>query len=413
MPPVELTRRRFLGACAGGAAALLAAPAWLSAAARTAAGRDRVLVLLQLRGGNDGLNTVVPKEDPLYHRARPDLRLNPTELHPLDDLHGFHPSLANLARRYAEGGVALVRGVGYEHTNLSHFRSQDIWDCASTALPLPPRGWLGAACDTWDGAGASPLVMLALGRDVLPRAMRAERALACAVPSVEAYRIEAAPAGAAPGLAQRRNELIDLMNPPQEAERLAPFTAAVAAARASIDELAAAHGADAGASYPPGKLARDLQLAARVITSGLPTRFVYVTQDDYDTHGFQAGTHRQLLADLDGALDAFLADLAAHGALDRVLVMTISEFGRRVAQNGAGESAGTDHGAAGVQLFLGGGVRGGLYGPPDDLERLDEVGNLVPAIDFRRSYATALGPWLGADAEAALGGRYEPLQVLG
>lgn len=406
------TRRGFLGACAGGSATLVTAPNWLAHAAGRARELDRVLVIVQLRGGNDGLNTVVPKENPLYYRARPGLGIPAAETLPLDDLHGFHPSLPRLARRYAEGGVGILRGVGYDGTNLSHFRSQDIWDSASLELPLPDRGWIGAWADESLTADASPLAMLALGRDVLPRAMRARQALACAVPSLDRYSIRAAPDGEDPAVAERRRRAIEMMNPTTSDGPLAPLSAAVRAARASIEELARTRGGKAGATYPGGKLARDLELAARVITEGLPTRFLYVTQDGYDTHANQPGPHRTLLADLDGALDAFLADLASHDALDRVLVMTISEFGRRVAQNGVGETSGSDHGAGSLQMFFGGATRPGLHGPIDDLENLDPNGNLVPKIDFRRSYATVIEDWFGGDSEAALGQAYEKVQVL-
>lgn len=407
------TRRSFLGACAGGSAALTSAPAWLAGATRPALEKDRVLVIVQLRGGNDGLNTVIPREDALYYNARPDLAIPAKEALPLDDLHGFHPSLRAIARRYAEGQIGIQRGVGYKGTNLSHFRSMDIWDSASLDLPLPDRGWIGSWADEHQPEDASPLAMLALGRDVLPRAMRARDSLACAVPSIDGYAIRSAPEGADAEVVARRERLMRMMAPGTGSGPMAPLSAAVRAARSSIEELARTRGGKAGVEYPGSKLARDLELAARVITEGIPTRFVYVTQDGYDTHANQPGPHRGLLTDLDRALDAFLGDLEAHGALDRVLVMTISEFGRRVAQNGVGQTSGSDHGAGSLQLFVGGTTRPGLHGPQDDLENLDENGNLIPKIDFRRSYATVIEDWFGGDSKLTLGASYEKLGVLG
>lgn len=400
------TRRNVLA----GALALPAARAW--PAFPRAAPLHRTLVVVQLRGGNDGLNTVVPREDDRYRDLRPDLALPARRLLPLDERFGFHPALERTARRYAEGEVCVVQGVGYPGPNLSHFRSQDVWDAADPVEPLPPTGWMGRDCDAALGGDPSPLAMLALGRDVLPHAMRAERALACAVPSLGRYRIRSMPRGAGRDVAAARRRAIDALNPPSDDPGRERLAEAAVAARASIEELNRVAGAEARADYPNGKLGSELALAARVITSGLPTRYVMVTQDGYDTHATQASTHRRLLAELDAALDAFLTDLAAHGAQHRALVMTVSEFGRRPAQSGIGRTAGTDHGSASMQLLLGPGARGGRAGAPVDLERLDEDGNPLHAIDFRQVFATVIEDWLGGDAGRALAGRFEKLEVL-
>lgn len=403
---IRISRRAFLGACA-------ASPALTSMVGRPRDESERVVVVVQLRGGNDGLSTVVPREDDRYYRARPDLAVRKQDCLALDDLNGFHPALPRLAQRYAEGGVGVLQGIGAPLSNLSHFRSQDIWDVASTDLPMPSRGWMGAWCDEHLGPDPSPLSMLALGRNVLPRAMRAERALACAVGSLDSYSIQSAPNGAAEAEMRARQRALAAMTPaPEDAGALQPLSKAVIAARASVTALARTRKARPGATYPSSKLARDLSLAARVITERLPARFIYVTQDGYDTHAFQPEPHRKLLSDLDGALNAFLDDLEAHDASKRVLVTTLSEFGRRVQQNGVGSTSGSDHGAGSAQLFFGGGARAGLHGPQPDLENLDENGNLIPITDFRSVYAAILERWLGGNSEAALGGVYPLAPVI-
>jgi len=391
---------------------LLPAPAWLAGSAYSARERDRVLVLVQLRGGNDGLNTVVPRDDDRYYRARPDLAIPRDQLLALDALNGLHPSLTRMARRFAGGQLRILQGVGYPGPNLSHFRSQDIWDAASVAQPLPDRGWMGEFCDHELAADASPLAMLALGRDVMPRAMRAGRSLACAVPSLERYRIRTVPQGADEAEAQARWRAIEALNAPTGDPRLAHLAGAVRAARDSIDELAQTAQVSSMAAYPDTKLGSDLALAARVIVAGLPARFIYLTQDGYDTHAHQTLTLQRLLGDLDAGLDAFLKDLTAHGALDRVLLMTISDFGRRVAQSGLGASVGSDHGAASVQFLAGGHVLPGLIGDQPDLEHLDADGNLVHCVDFRQVYAGVIEDWLGGNARAALGAHFEKVAVV-
>jgi uncharacterized protein (DUF1501 family) len=255
--------------------------------------------------------------------------------------------------------------------------------------------------------------MVAFGRDVLPRSLAARRALACAVPNAATYRIQDAPNGARRERAAARRRALDALNPGDAGGRLAPLSAAVRAARASIDEIARASALPVETRYPRSGLAAQLHLAARIFAAGVPTRVVHVAQDGYDTHTSQAQGHERLLATLDAALDAFFTDLAARGLAERVLVMTISDFGRRVAENGVRETAGTDHGAASVMFLAGAGVRGGVHGVQPDLQHLDENGNLVPLVDFRSAYATVIERWLGGDAEAVLGAAFPPLPVIG
>ncbi|MEM1451220.1 MAG: DUF1501 domain-containing protein [Planctomycetota bacterium] len=415
--PSSLSRRDLLRA----GAALGVAPAWLRGLERRAQDRERVVVCVELNGGNDGLNTVAPVGDDLYHRARPDLAVTARDGHPLDDHHRWHPSLARTARRFADGGVAVVQGVGYPRPNLSHFSSLDVWHSGTRTSPAPATGWLGrladatVAPDVETRPAYDPLTLLAIGHDVAPHALRAERGMPVAVPSLDRSVIPTAPEGAGGMEAASRRAVLEALERTSASRgtgRDARIAAAARAARQAALDLAVARDFEPRAEWPDSSLARHLGLVARVLSKGLPTRFFLVSQRGYDTHAIQGAPHAQLLGDLDAALHAFLTELEARELLDRVLVVTISDFGRRVAQNGQGAGAGTDHGAASIQMLFGAGIEPGLHGPPADLERLDENGNLRHLVDFREVYAGVIGGWLGADPKAVLGDSFRPHPAL-
>lgn len=400
----HLSRRELLRR----AAVLGAVPSWLARLDDDADVRvaERCVVVVQLQGGNDGLNTIAPVGDDLYHRARPSLALAPSAGHALDEHHRWHPSLAHLARRFAVGEVAALQGVGYPKPNLSHFSSLDVWHSASLATPTPPTGWLGRLADATCGAEYPPLTLLALGHDVAPHALRAARGLAVAVPKLADAAIQSAPAGADSEEERARRAALSALERPGGTPAAARLAAGARAARQVALDLAQAADFEPRVAWPASDLARDLELVARVVDKGLPTRFFFVSQPGYDTHAIQGAPHAALLRDLDEALNAFLTELAARGLERRVLIMTMSDFGRRVRQNGFGERAGTDHGAASMQLLLGAGIEPGLYGPPPDLARLDEHGNLRCVTDFREVYAAVIERWLRAESAPILGGAF-------
>jgi len=414
----SLSRRELLQA----GAALGLAPAWLRGLDAGSLGAERVVVCIQLNGGNDGLNTVAPVGDDIYHRLRPHLSLETAKGPALKDPalgehHRWHPSLARTARRFADGGVAVVQGVGYPSPNLSHFTSLDFLHSGTCRAPLPATGWMGRVVDATPGKDAKqrtvhdPLTLLAIGPDVAPHMMRAKIAMPVAVPSLEKSVVRAAPAGASAMEEQARRAVLESLERASAAKgvgRDARIAAAAHAARQVAVELARAKDFEPRVEWPDSRLARDLNLAARVISRGLATRFFFVSQAGYDTHAVQGAPHAALLAEFDGALAAFLDELAARELQDRVLVMTISDFGRRAAQNGKGKSAGTDHGAASIQMLFGGGIEPGLHGPPPDLANLDENGNLRHRVDFREVYTSIIGRWLGADPKAVLGETFAP-----
>jgi uncharacterized protein (DUF1501 family) len=429
-----LTRRRFitgLGAAAGAAvAAGYALSVWDDGGSThtattvkptpTLAGRDdRTLVVVELGGGNDGLSTVVPLDDATYHQLRPTLAVtNPIAL---DDSVGLHPNLAKLAARYQAGHVAIVEGVGYPDPNLSHFASLAYW-WAGTPGEAGSVGWLGRYLDATVGF-EDPLAAIAIGPVPSP-ALLGTRSFATSItdasglqPVLPAWVDGADDLVAAWGrFAPATPDPATLLGQVQQAIRLTvearaelrtDLAADNAPARGPAGELGPARGQ--GAYRRSASVTDSLQLAAQLVTSKHPPRVIYVSGlGDYDTHQGQAQRHPALMTDLDGGLDAFFTTVEQHGGADRALVMTVSEFGRRPAENGSG----TDHGAAAPHLFVGAHVKGGRYGAPPSLTALDDHGNLQHTVDFRSLYATAVQSWLGVDAEAIIGKGFDPLPVL-
>jgi uncharacterized protein (DUF1501 family) len=373
-------------------------PGFLVPAAR-AAGRDRegrVLVVVQLDGGNDGINMVVPFADEGYARHRRVLRLPANDLIKLDGALGLHPGMREAARLLQSGRLAIVPGVGYPNPDRSHFRSMAIWHTAR----LDPEGhdesgWLGRGIDAM-GQGRTSAVSVGSGSP--PLAIRGRRSIASNLERIDDLlpdpEIVPARAGAAdhPGddlLAFVRRSALD--------------------AYTSADRLAtAARIKDAGARYPATALGERLRLVARLLKGGFAARILYTSQSGYDTHAYQLSTHFDLIAELSSALRAFLDDLAAAKLAERVLVVCFSEFGRRVAENG---SAGTDHGTAGLVLLAGPSVRTGVVGRYPSLTDLAD-GDLKWLVDFRQVYATVLDEWLGLDSQVVLGGSFVRIPIL-
>lgn len=396
------TRRRFLARGLRDSTLIALAPTLPGFLARTAqaAGPERdgrILVVLQLDGGNDGINTVVPFKDEGYAKYRKAIRLPEKRLIQINSEVGLHPSMADAGRLLESGRLAIVPGVGYPNPNRSHFRSMAIWQSAR----LDERdhtglGWVGRGLDagppTRDGAPAAMLI----GPDSPPLAIRGRRSISAALDRLDDYALidkeaETQPIGsssAGDDLGQfLRRSLLD--------------------AYTTADRLEAVAGARGDAPYPESELARRLNLTARLIKAGLGTRVYYLEQGSYDTHGYQIPQHAPLLEELSASLRAFLDDLAEARLADRVLVLVFSEFGRRVAENG---SKGTDHGTAGPVLLAGPRVRPGLLGAYPSLTDLVD-GDLKMTVDFRRVYATLLEGWLGLASKEALGGAFEPLPL--
>jgi uncharacterized protein (DUF1501 family) len=368
-------------------------PGFIARLARAAtAERDgRVLVVIQLDGGNDGLNTIVPFGDDAYARNRPVLKLATDRLIKVSDGIGLHPAMGQAGKPLESGQLAIVPGVGYPNPNRSHFASMAIWQTAR----LDPEehagpGWLGRGLDATAGASS-----MFIGAGAIPLTIRGRRSLASSLERIDDLTLD--PALARPGISVHGDDLAAFVR------------RSTLDAYASSDRLAElAKDQSSTARYPGTGLANRLKVVARLIKGGYAARVFYTLQSGYDTHAQQANTHFGLLGELSSALKAFLDDLADAKLAGRVLVLGFSEFGRRVRENG---SAGTDHGAAGPVLQAGPCVEPGLRGAYPSLTDLDN-GDLKPVVDFRRVYATILENWLSIPSQAALGGTFAPLALL-
>jgi uncharacterized protein (DUF1501 family) len=374
-------------------------PGFLAKLARAveAEADGRVLVVVQLDGGNDGINTVVPYRDEGYAKNRERLRLPAERLHKLGDEVALHPSMQAMADLFQKQRLAIVQGVGYPNPNRSHDVSMAIWHTARfDPADHKNAGWLGRALDQLPQQQGAPGAML-VGERALPTALLGRRSVAGNFSRLDELAVQNASARAATTGDRADGELEAFVR----RATLDTYTTADALAAAAARQ----HGK---ATYPSNQLAQQLGMVARLIEADLPTRVYYVVHSGYDTHAAQVDTHARLLNELSGALAAFVNDLAEAKLAERVLVMTFSEFGRRVAENA---SAGTDHGTAGPMFLTGGPVAGGLFGDTPRLLDL-EAGDLRMSVDFRRVYAAVLRDWLNVHPQSVLAGDLEPLNVL-
>jgi uncharacterized protein (DUF1501 family) len=417
---MTVTRRGFLKTSCGVVAASALLPKWAMAGniGSTAAANDNILVVLQLAGGNDGLNTVVPTADPRYAAARPRVALTASQTLKIDARTGFHPNLTSLHQQLMSGRLAVVQNVGYPAPDLSHFRSTDIWE-SGVAERVETTGWIGRALDSLYAGDAAAMHSIAFGYD-LPQAFEGVAVATPVVADPSAFDFQTDPyfsdddplqrraiASLLAQMTTRRHAVGGPGNPagdPQSA--IARVGRNALADAASIRRAASSY--QTTAAYPNSDAGNGLKLAAAVIAANTGARIFWITQGGYDTHDSQRGGHDALMLDLDRSLAAFMSDLQAHGSDRRVAVMMWSEFGRRVEDNGSG---GTDHGTAGPMFLLGTRVRGGLYGDVPDLGGLDEDGNLKYTVDFRRVYASILADWIGADPRLVLDGEYARLPL--
>jgi uncharacterized protein (DUF1501 family) len=358
---------------------------------------DRILVVVQLDGGNDGLNTVIPFADENYAKYRRELGVPKKDVLKLTDAVGLHPALKPAAELFQDGRLAIVQGVGYPNPNRSHFRSMANWQHARLSeREHDSIGWLGRAADTVHSTDAAAPDSIYVGEDVTPVALRGRRANAVSI---------------------FREDDLTLANPfaaqhfGSDADDLSGYvtrtlTRSFDVARQFQDAETVANGKSL--QYPNSKLASKLRLAARLIKLNGGTRVYYVSQSGYDTHANQSNTHRQLLREFSEALQVFLNDLRDSQLEERVVVLAFSEFGRRAAENG---SAGTDHGAAGPVFIAGSAVQGGLVGEHPSLTDLD-AGDLKMSIDFRQIYATLLDEWLSIPSINVLDDSFDRLQLI-
>ena len=404
------SRREFLASLAGGSAVLslgAVVPDFLSQAARaeSAGGGNTILVVVQLTGGNDGLNTVIPYSHDAYRQARPKLAIPPADVLRIDDALGFHPSARGLADLLQGGKLAVVQGVGYPDPNRSHFESMDVWHTCQRKGTPRSTGWLGRYLDASRKAADVDAAAIHVGFEKQPLALAAEHVRVPSFGSPESFRLEE---GDGPPLREAIESLAT--RDPEAADPLLGFlqSSTTSALAASERITAALRDYDTPVTYPESDLAVRLKTVAQLIDAGLQTRVYYVELDGFDTHSQQAAAHAALLRQLGDAVRAFVEDVAHHGHGERTLVTSFSEFGRRVAENASG---GTDHGAAAPMFLAGSRVRPGLVGEHPSLDDLED-GDLKFHTDFRRVYATLLDRWLGWSSAAVLGGEFETLEML-
>lgn len=350
----------------------------------------RLLILIELKGGNDGLNTVVPYADASYYALRPRLAVPRDQVLRLDARAGLHPALEPLLALWQAGELAVVQGVGYPAPNLSHFRSIEIWDTASRSDQYLAEGWLARLfAEHAVPAGFAADGVVVGGNDMGPLAGRGGRAIALADPERFLRQARLAdPAGKA-----RNAALGHILKVEKDIVQAA---ANLGASRQFRTEFA---------RNPFGNAVRT---AAQLAANPAGVAAIRLSLGGFDTHQNQPATHPRLLADLAEGIAALKSALLEAGRWDSTLLMTYSEFGRRPQENNSG---GTDHGTAAAQLVAGGRVRGGLYGDPPRLDAL-EGGNLRHALDFRSLFATAIQRWWGLDSSRALGARFAPLDLL-
>jgi len=391
----ELSRRSMLQGTLGlGLAAQFHSPSVIPSAES-----GRPLVLIQLAGGNDGLSMIVPHGDDAYARARPRLGLLSSDVLDVDGYRGFSPSLPNLHRRFMDGGLGLVEGVGYPEPNRSHFESFEIWHAADLRGRTGADGWIGRLMQARFGKDVNANRVVHMGGKP-PFSLYSKNHPAAAFSSPAGYRwVKGEPGPRALDEPKKKdNEALGFLRKSMHAARESSLAlrAAVGRYKTPVD-------------YPDDAFAAGLRNSAALLEADLGARVLSVELGGFDTHNNQAGRHRTLMERLDGGLAAFLMDLERFETGRRALVLVFSEFGRRVAENASG---GTDHGCAAPMLVAGADVKPGLYGEHPSLSELDN-GDLIFTTDFRRVYASAIESCFGVPSKIVLGEAFKPLPLFG
>lgn len=418
------TRRDFLTGSISFLSAASTMPVFLGNTARVLAGpepqqkrrndSDRILVVVQLAGGNDGLNTIVPYEADPYYKLRQRLAIPKKDVLKLEQGLGLHPAATGFKELYDDGLMAVVQGVGYPNPNRSHFSSMDIWNTADPTLKMHD-GWLGRyfdACCSGSDPAPEPIEGVALMGEA-PLAMQGDRFFPLSFSNPAALAWKAGQRN------KRANDVFRKLNNvdsemPRGGSELAQFLQRAALkAQLGADEIHAVAGRRTGGAANRrggrgGQLGRSLDLVARMIAADMPTRIYYVSMGGFDTHTGQDNRHRQLMTQLSSGMKSFFDTLKSNKQLDRVLVLTFSEFGRRVQPNASG---GTDHGEAAPMFLFGSQVRPGIHQKHPNLTKLHR-GDLSFGCDFRRVYAAVLQNWLKMRPEKVLGRKFAPLKVI-
>jgi uncharacterized protein (DUF1501 family) len=401
-----LSRRKFLSRAAMTSAVVTFAnttPGFLCQAAAQDRRNDRILVVVEMAGGNDGLNTVIPHRDPNYRQARPKLGIESDAVLSIDGEIGLHPSCRGLADLLEQNQLTVVQGVGYENPNRSHFESMDIWHSCQRKGDIRTDGWVGRYLEQAGLDGLSDPAAIHLGHDKQPFALMSRDIRVPSIQSLEQFRLRGAES---PRLRAVIDQLLKVERDEASDDLLGFVQSSTSNAIAASQRMdSAGMKYQPAQPYPESGLGKKLETVAKLIAGGLKTRVYYVQIDGFDTHANQPDAHAALLREVSEAVSTLVRDVIAHGNGERLMVMCFSEFGRRVAENA---SDGTDHGTAGPILLAGQHVKAGLVGEHPSLTDLDQ-GDLKYHTDFRQVYATVLEDWLETDASAVVGGNYEKL----
>lgn len=377
-------------------------------AASSRAAKPPVLVVIQLSGGNDFMNTLIPYTEGVYYDTRPLVGLPQEQVLPINDRLAFHPSAAPLKQMFEAGKVAVVQGIGYENSSRSHFRALDIWHTCEPEK-VATEGWLARVIRELDPLGENALTAISFGRG-LPRALAAPGVTATSVDNLDTYGLMNSIQ-----VAEEREQRLDVF------KRM--YTPAIGAGMVAEYLRETGRGVLAGAerlkeaprrytstvTYGDNAIAKALRDVARVHTAGLGTRVFYTQHGGYDHHAQELPSHARLLTELTTAISTFMQDLREHDAADNVAILMFTEFGRRIRDNGSG----TDHGSGGGAFVMGDMVHGGLYSEYPSLRPSDWLNgeDLRHTFDFRGVYSTMLEQWLGLDAKPIVGGAYEQLPI--
>ena len=371
----------------------------------TTSKKDPVLVVLQLSGGNDYFNTIIPYNDPLYRDNRPAVGIPDDQILHIDSEYGLHPSMSAMRDFYNDGQLAIIHGVGYPDSPRSHFRSMDIWHTCEPDK-LGTEGWLGQATKVLDPSKENIVTSVSFGPSMFRSMVYPDVPIAC-IDDLETY-------GLLTGIEQeqQRMKILDrfsrIYSPVMGSDAVMQYmgqTGLEAMKGADILKVAP-ESYTSSIEYADTAVAKKLKGIAQIHTANLGTRVFYCDHGSFDTHANQAGLHGQLWTDVGDALGDFFADLREHDAADNVLVFMFTEFGRRVHDNGSG----TDHGAGGASFLLGDMVKGGQYGeyPSRKQEDLSQ-GDLVPNLDFRSVYSSILEDWMSVEAAPIVRGKFDKL----
>lgn len=369
--------------------------------------KEKNLVVVQLSGGNDALNTIIPYGDELYYDNRPYVNIPQEKILKIDNYLGFNPSMAPLKELYEKGNVAIINGIGYSEPNRSHFRAMDIWHTGETKS-VGTEGWLGRAIKELDPQSENVLTGVNFGRG-LPRALYAKNVPVASVGNLDTY-------GLFPDIEDDESRNIALNAFSQMYGGLGKDTIANFFSQTGMDAM---KGADilrrapkmysSTIEYADSAISQSLKSIAQVMFADIGTRVFYTQHGSFDTHSGEIASHQKLWSDLSIGLADFMDDLKEHGKDKDTIIFLFSEFGRRIKDNGAG----TDHGSGGVAFIIGGAVNGGLHGRYPSLQEKNQVeGDLAFNNDFRSSYSTIADKWLGIDPEVVSNGNFDGLDFL-